>query len=285
MPVCTHVCVGRPEMWGLLGLGPARAGHAVPTASPGTGARGPCARAVPGWVWGSLCRWQVWGSLCQGRASGRFVGFGSLCQGCARVGFGGPCAHSWGPSWGPSPLTGLGGSSMGAPGPVALLGLWFLCGAGLSLPPSQPCVCSSLGAGGGPGEARAGCGCGACNPLGPGAQLCCSTLLSPQPPDGSPPGTGTHRGCIHPSPLPGLPREQGPRDAGAQPAALAGGGTLPAHQPPDLVPERHYLPAGRGPGLPAARWVPAACCPSPRPTSAGANPRAGVRIVPTSRDL
>lgn len=88
------------------------------------------------------------------------------------------------------------------------------------------------------------------------------------PRTGSPPSTGTHRGCIHPSPLPGLPREQGPRDAGAQPAALAGGGTLPPHQPPDLVPERHYLPAGRGPGLPAARWVPAACCPSPRPTSA-----------------
>uniref|UniRef100_A0A8B9C5P3 Peptidase M14 domain-containing protein n=1 Tax=Anser brachyrhynchus TaxID=132585 RepID=A0A8B9C5P3_9AVES len=51
----------------------------------------------------------------------------------------------------------------------------------------------------------------------------------------------------------GLPGEQGPRDAGAQPAALAGGGPLHPHQPADLVRERHHLPAGRGPGLPPAR--------------------------------
>lgn len=169
----------RPAQAPVLGVpvpGLCRGGFGGPCAGGGSG--GPCARAVPAaglWLWDPCASAVPWAG----------VGVPVLIPG-DRAG-----------------VTGLGGRAA-ARVPQAL---WHCWGSGSSAvpgsaPPSQPCVCSSLGAGGGPGEARAGCGCGACNPLRPGAQLCCSSLLSPRPPEGSPPGTGTQRGCIHPSPPP-----------------------------------------------------------------------------------
>lgn len=263
-PRCSH-SQPRHQCSGSLCQGCARAGLGVPV--PGPCQWQVCAFWIPvpgpcqGWVWGSPCS---------------FLGtvLGTLPSGCLGDGFGGQS------------------SSTGAPGPVALLGLWFLCGAGLSLPPSQPCVCSSLGAGGGPEEARAGCGCGACNPLGPGAQLCCSTLLSPQPPDGSPPRHRDSQG-LHPS----IP-----------PPRSSPGTRTPRRRCSTCCPRRWWHVTCASTPRPGSRTALSACgqrswaarcqvgarcllplaptheCPG-RARSAGANPRAGVRIVPTSRDL